>query len=513
MVYPTSFYYWAVLRKSRTALSIYLNSKLMITDDNGGDPLRRVTGCIAWLIIVGAVIALFLTWQYFDYISASRTLPAGMTMARLSVEGMTREQVLNALEVAFATPIELAYQQQRLLLPLNSVELRYNADETAANLDAVLTARGGLDGFIAHILRRPPDPVDVPVAVSYSGERLDGFLARIAGQHDRPPQEPVPLTASLAFRPSQPGCELDIGASRARLAAAIVSATDRQVELAVRTEEAPPLDLNVLAQLLQALLDNHEGLIAGIFIKDLQTGDEIGINADVAYTGLDVLKITILEETFRVLDHPPDVEVTRLLSETMTLSGNSTANSLLRDVIGDGDGFRGVETLTASMHHLGLINTFMATPYDEEIIPPTIVTPANSRTDITTEPDPYMQTTPLDVGLLLEMIYQCSHGGGALMVAYPGALTADDCSQTIEWMSMNRIDSLIEAGVPVETKVAHKHGWISDTHADAALVFSPGGDFVLVIFLYRPQWLEWEESAPMMTDIATATYNYFNPAP
>jgi hypothetical protein len=25
--------------------------------------------------------------------------------------------------------------------------------------------------------------------------------------------------------------------------------------------------------------------------------------------------------------------------------------------------------------------------------------------------------------------------------------------------------------------------------------------------------LEWEESAPLMTDIATATYNYFNPAP
>ena len=98
------------------------------------------------------------------------------------------------------------------------------------------------------------------------------------------------------------------------------------------------------------------------------------------------------------------------------------------------------------------------------------------------------------------------------MVAYPGAFTADECSQMIEWMSMNRIDSLIEAGVPVGTNVAHKHGWTGDTHADAAIVFSPGGDFVLVVFLYRPEWLEWEEGASLMADITTATYNYFNPS-
>jgi beta-lactamase class A len=98
------------------------------------------------------------------------------------------------------------------------------------------------------------------------------------------------------------------------------------------------------------------------------------------------------------------------------------------------------------------------------------------------------------------------------MIAYPGGFTVDECNQMIEWMSINRIDSLIEAGVPVGTKVAHKQGFTGDTHVDAGLVFSPGGDFVLIVYLYRPQWLEWEESAPLITDIATATYNYFNPA-
>jgi beta-lactamase class A len=79
-------------------------------------------------------------------------------------------------------------------------------------------------------------------------------------------------------------------------------------------------------------------------------------------------------------------------------------------------------------------------------------------------------------------------------------------------MGTDRIDSLIEAGVPVGLTVAHKHGFSGDTHGDAALVLSPGGDFVLVAFLHRPQWLEWDESAPLIADIATVTYNYFNPA-
>jgi beta-lactamase class A len=484
---------------------------------SGGFSLQRRTGCIIWLIIFGAISVLFLAWQYFDFRSANRTLPAGMTMAGLSVEGRTREQVLSDLEGAFAAPLEVTYQEERLSLHPDSVELRYRAEETAASLDTALEEQAGIEGFIAHVLRQPRAPVDVPVAVSYSEDRLDSFLARIARQYDQLPQEPLLLADNLAFRPGRSGYELDVEASRERLAAALVSATREPLALVVRVEQAPPPDLDVLGQLLLPILNDHPDLVPGIFVKDLQTGDELGINADVAYTGLSVLKIAILVEAYRTLDLPLDPESTAWLSNTMGVNdSNTTANLLLRDVIGKGDSYQGVEGLTNAMNLLGLINTFMAAPYDrdeaeEDIVPLTIVTPANSRTDITAEPDPYMQTTPLDIGVLLEMIYQCSRGGGALMVAHPDAFTVDECKQMIEWMSANRIDSLVEAGVPVGTKVAHKHGFTGDTHADAALVFSPGGDFVLVVYLHRSQWLEWEESAPLISDVATATYNYFNP--
>jgi beta-lactamase class A len=77
-------------------------------------------------------------------------------------------------------------------------------------------------------------------------------------------------------------------------------------------------------------------------------------------------------------------------------------------------------------------------------------------------------------------------------------------------MVQNQIDSLIEEGVPPGTAVAHRHGWISDTHADAAIIYSPGGNYVIVQMLYKPNWLEWEVSSPLLANLSRATYNYFN---
>jgi beta-lactamase class A len=224
------------------------------------------------------------------------------------------------------------------------------------------------------------------------------------------------------------------------------------------------------------------------------------------------VKIAIMEEAYRYLSQPPDPDTTKILSETMALSGNFTANLLLR-MIGEGDAYRGTEVLNQSMQRLGLVNTFMATPYDEDVPPPVIITQANSRTDLNTAPDPYMQTTPQEIGLLLEMIYQCSHGGGALELIYPGQLTVQECQAMIDHMLENQLSGaeevpvLIAAGLPTNTPIAHKHGWVDDTRADAALVFTPGGDYVLVVYLY---WVNWDQTNSLMSLVSEMLYNHFN---
>ena len=78
-------------------------------------------------------------------------------------------------------------------------------------------------------------------------------------------------------------------------------------------------------------------------------------------------------------------------------------------------------------------------------------------------------------------------------------------------MILNEEGNLIRLGVPNGTPVSHKHGWAQATHADAGIVFSPGGDYVIVEYLNQSgDWLLAEESFPILREIARAAYNYFN---
>jgi beta-lactamase class A len=295
--------------------------------------------------------------------------------------------------------------------------------------------------------------------------------------------------------------------------AAFYRATDRQAHIVLEATDAPRPEVNLLARLIVNYLEDFEG-VASIFIMDLDNGEEIAINADVAMSGMSIVKVPIVLEVFRSIDQPLTAEQSRLISETLVVqSGNFSANLLLDIVAGQDDAYLGSDILTDSMHRLGLMNTFIAVPYEEQPKAGNVTyqTPANEREDITADPDPAMQTTAEDMGTLLSYIYQCAeYNGGALIAAYDGAVTQEECQQILDFMKLNHIGSLIEEGVPGDVAVAHKHGWIGDTHGDAGIVYSPAGDYVLVTYMFKPEWLEWEISSPLLAGISRATYNYFN---
>jgi beta-lactamase class A len=247
---------------------------------------------------------------------------------------------------------------------------------------------------------------------------------------------------------------------------------------------------------------------------DLDNGEVVAINEDVAMSGIDLLKVPIVLETYRVLDRIPSLTHKQWISDTLVVQPeHDSANNLLTVIAGEDDPYLGAQMVTASLQRLGLQNTFLGAPYGGPLPPGVraLKTPANSVETPRTRPTDEMQTTVEDVGMLLSMIYYCADGmGGALAAAFEEEITQDECRQILDYMQQNRIGSLFEGGVPLETAVAHRHGWISDTHADAAIVSTPGGDYVIAAYLYKPDWLEWELSSPLLADISRATYNFFN---
>jgi beta-lactamase class A len=476
---------------------------------------RSYSGCIIFVIIL--VLGTFLLWRWVHFNRWRERLPAGMTLAGVPIEGATRQEAVERLLGAYDGPILLHFQEQRLSIHPQNVAFQIDVEATVAAMDAELAKHDGLDGFVKYLLGQRPGPVDVPVQAAYSSQALADCLTDLARQYDRPARPPVPQLATYDYVPGEPGYRLDVAASIPVVQAALLSTSQREATLVVQVEPAPQPDFELLEQIIDNEVTAFAG-IASVFAKDMQSGAEISINSEVAYAGMSIIKIGIMLEAYRYLDQPPNLEITKNLTETMTVSGNFSANLLLR-LIGEGDTYRGADIFTTSMHRLGLVNTFMATPYDEEVPPPRVVTPANSRTDLNTEPDPYMQTTPADMGLLLEMIYQCSQGGGALTLIYPDELTAEECQEMTSHMLANQLSGedelpvLIAAGLPLGTPIAHKHGWVDDTRGNAALIFTPGGDYVLVIYLYRPGWVDWDQTNSFMTRVSRLIYSYFNPPP
>ncbi len=116
--------------------------------------------------------------------------------------------------------------------------------------------------------------------------------------------------------------------------------------------------------------------------------------------------------------------------------------------------------------------------------------------------------------MLLGDLYDCANGGGTLLAVFPDQITQEECITLINFMAQNKIGVLIEAGVPEGTRVAHKHGWTSsplDMVSDAGIVFSPGGDYVLSIFLWNEQEMIWDPTKNLVASLSQAIYNYFNP--
>jgi beta-lactamase class A len=465
----------------------------------------RVLGIVA---VVVYVIIQFITFQ----LSLSR-LPATWIVAGKTYADVPIDSAMQQLTGDLQQPIVLHYFTQSIALQPRAIDFTFDADLTAQSIRIARTENSALTDFLRHLIFQPPAPREIPIVAGYSDEKARALLTDLSTRYDQPARPPVPQPDSMTLVPGQPGFQLNIVQSMPPIEAALKSAVDRDVKLVIDHQPAPRPGIDQLSQLIIGRLALFPGN-SSVFLKDLQTGHEINLNPQVAYSGLGLMKIAILTEVFRKLDQSPDITLTQRLTSTLGLDNNFAANALL-GFIGENNIPNGVKVLTASLRNLGLVNTFMTAAYGETTTLPSPVTPANSNAAANTRADPAIQTTATDMGLLLEMIYQCSHSGGTLMVVYPGRFTPAECAQIIDLLKQNPPPGqppFLRGGLPAEASIAHRPAGNAGTRADAALTSSPGGDYVLVVFLNLPnQGLDANIANTVMTDISRAAYDYFNP--
>lgn len=472
------------------------------------------------------LVAIILTALQLVRFSRVRTnLPAGLIVAGVPVGGYDRVEAAEILIEAYATPVELYYDDNLILLDPAVVDYKLDVEGMLAVANVMRVEKQFWEDFWDFLWGRTTFPTQVPLSASYSEPRLRQFLADIKARYDQPAQPAAPMPGTTEFKPGQPGRELDVDGAVLLIEAALNSLDRRQVVLPLRRiEPTRPAFQNVevlIKQTLQAA--NFDGL-AGIYLLDLQTGQEIHfawqngqdvpVQPDIAFTASSTIKIPIMIAAFRRIGETPDAETLKLLEDMVDRSGNEAADWLMERVI---DPNRGPLIVTEDMQALGLQNTFLAGKFTlGSPILQIFKTPANQRTDVFTDPDPYSQTTVSELGMLLEDIYQCAQtGGGALTAVFPGEITQAECQSMITLLLNNRLPVLLTGGLPEGTPIAHKHGWVTvngiiNTIGDAGIVYSPGGTYILVVFLYHPTQLVWEPNAELVSEISRAVYNFYN---
>ncbi|MBN1303131.1 MAG: serine hydrolase [Anaerolineales bacterium] len=482
------------------------------------------------LFFASAALVLVIV-QLVSYSRQRNNYPAGMTIAGVPVGGLNPQISSERVFEVYSTPVEIRYAGAVIHVEPSLVGFELDMESMLAAADQSRTGGPFWGGFWDYLWNRDPPASDIPLRATISEERLLVYLQNdIASRYDKPPTPAQPVPGGTTFEVGEPGQTLDIERAVILIEDALRSPTNRVVNLSYqRTATARPSFENLEILLKQIItVDEFDGVI-GVFVRDLQTGQSIhfamdqgefiSINPDVVFTASSTIKIPIMVAYFINLGKGDlDEQASRQILNMIQISENPPADILMEKI----DPGRGPLIVTEYMQTLGLENTFMAGFFCDPFNPCAPLarfdTPANQRTDVFTDPDPFSQTTVSDIGTLLEDIYQCAeNGGGALIAAFPEQIDQNSCNQMISFLSQDKIGVLIEAGVPEGTSIAHKHGWITEAStgviqniSDAAIVYSPGGNYILTIYTYHPVQTVWDPVSNMFARLSQAVYNYFN---
>ena len=480
---------------------------------------------VSILFLIGAFVITVISLIAY---SRQRTgYPSGMSIAGVPVDGLVPAEASQRLLEVYTSPIEVHYGEAIFHIDPGAVGFIVDIDTMLAAADLSRTGGSFWGGFWDYLWNRTPPSTEIPLSASISEERLREFLQNeISSRYDTPPAPAQPIPGGTSFLPGAPGQTLDLDRAVLIITNALRSPVDRSVALTFNQTTATRPTADNLAILLKQIVtvSDFDGLL-GFYLMDLQTGQEIhfainnkqeiSVEPDIAFTASSTIKLPILTSYLINRGTELDAQTVDVITRVFRISDNSATDLILERI----DPSNGPVIVTQNMEAIGLTSTYISGMFflGAPNLIPGKVTPGNSRTDIFTDPDPYSQTTPSEMGVLLADIYQCVQtGGGALIAAFPGRVTQATCQSIIDFLALDKFGALIQGGVPDGTLVPHKHGFVLSRDgvmhdvSDVGIVYSPGGNFVLSIYTYHPVQNVWDVTNPLVVNLTQAVYNYFN---
>ncbi len=236
-----------------------------------------------------------------------------------------------------------------------------------------------------------------------------------------------------------------------------------------------------LYHLLEDKIKGYSGTWS-IYIKDLSHNEYISIN-NIQYFSASMIKLFCAAAAFELiengeLEETPNID--SLMQQMISVSDNDAFNLMVMNCGETYSQIAGREVIQEYIDREGYSGTTIATM----LVPTKYKAPSSPGRNY---------TTVEDCGLLMERIYK-------------GKCVSPEASQDFLNLLLNQehLDK-IPAGLPEGTKCANKTGDTDEFQHDAAIVYSPGGDYIIAVMSSN-----CGAAISNIQDISKTVYEYFN---
>lgn len=473
--------------------------------------------------------------------SASRSLPADAVVASASTVERTPPAlaVLPPLVPVYAPSSKVAGVSISGLTPVEAetvlsaalaehiMPLQLVADEYSQTIDpTTIAVRPDLSAMLAAAAPALGSdmPVSVPLQLAFDQAALREQMAAFAVASATAPTLTVLSSTDVLSRSFAyvPGRKINLDRSFEIVSSFLRRGQTADPIFLTRWPTDPPrASFAQLAEQLEAMAAAWDGVI-GVYLYDLATGAEVAVNAHSVFAGASTIKTAIMLYGYAKL-----AEFSERQKESMRAMIIESDNLAANDILAAGAGgtntetaFRGAEEMSDMLADLGLEHLYLYIPFESlDYIKLYNVKFRCGPKDPVGEP-PYTETgcalraTPYAMGQLYRMIDECARGEGTLLERFE-LLTPNRCQEMLDLLSENADDTRMVGGIPAGVRVEHKSGWIEHTQADAGIVRSTGGDYVLAIYVYKPLGDQWawpdEVLGGAIADVSRLVYTAYNP--
>jgi len=225
----------------------------------------------------------------------------------------------------------------------------------------------------------------------------------------------------------------------------------------------------------------------GIFIKNIFSGEEIGVNKEKVFTAASLSKLFVAGSYYDYLEGDPVI-------------GDSVLRLQDRDRVG-GFGYLFNEPIGSEYYPDTLVEEMLSQSDNTAFSMMVRFLGINRISDFikdngfTNTSFENNTSTPHDMGLFLEKLYKKELFGEYYR------------DRMMDFMKDTAHEDRIPYYLPLDVSVAHKIGNWTGAYSDAGIVFGKSGDYIIVIMTDNA---DYEESINAMRQVSRVVYEYFN---